>query len=231
MSRVDGFAGGDGTARSAAQLSVVYTAIVAASATLDGTNLAEEGLDARNIGARELSALDKAGTRPCYAEYNTETTFTGAGAGDYRNEGTTPAVMGASSAILDWSGQTYSPAADEILMIEAHVAVGSSTGYGFSTAGSALAEGVSAVILLSSDGMTYAVQSKSRQSFQALADTALNDNNQRDSFDLCPMLMVTGGTVSKIGVAIGTSNAGGASPAVAIVSSIQIHATILKKAR
>ena len=52
------------------------------------------------------------------------------------------------------------------------------------------------------------------------------DNMQADAHTLCPMLFVTGGTVSKIALSIGTS-----ATATANVKAAQIHATILRKVR
>lgn len=235
MSRVAGpVQTSDGTPRVAADINTVVSNLETASATIDSTNLAEEGLDTINLAAKVLvDVLETTGTRIASKSFGTATAFTGAG-NNYRNEGVVPMVMGATSVELDWSGPpdaTYTLAADEIMVIEAVLACGTSTSPAFTNGAAAGVCEASAIILIDNGGGGgYAAQTVSRSAMAAdffgmnVAGNAID----QDSFDLTPTYFVTSGSVKKIGVALGVANNVNK---VINVNSVQLRARVEKKVR
>lgn len=232
MSRVAGpVQTSDGTPRVSADVNTVVAALETASATIDSTNLAEEGLDNANLAAKVLvDGLETTGTRLGSSSFGTATNFTGAG-NTYRNEGVVPMVMGASNVELDWSANVYTLAADEILVVEAALACGTSTSPALTNAAGAGVVEVSAIIIIDDNGGGgYAAQTVSRSAMAGDYLTMNTDGNaiDPDAFDLTPTYFITSGSVKKIGVALGVSNNVNK---VVHINSVQLRARVEKKVR
>lgn len=234
MTRVAGWLGGaDGLPRLSAGVNTVATDLIAASAAVDGRNLAPEGLDARNIDANSIVEMETTGSRLCFVASSANTLFQGDGANNrYRAEGTTVSTINVPME-LDW-GAGYALGADEYLLIEGVVHFGGSAQYGLSkTVVAPFLSGVSVAILVWTAASGAYVNTDARQSRGGMpnqigAIPTVGDNIRGDAFDLAPKHIVASGTVVKIGLVVGVGLSAGI---LARASAFQLSTRIIKKAR
>lgn len=101
--------------RGAASWNTVDAVIASTSGTLDGENLADEGLDARNLGNGVLTVFDRnaSGAIEMAVEMDTEATL---------NNGAYAILVLGVNAELDWTAAPLTVGATDRLSIEGHVA-------------------------------------------------------------------------------------------------------------
>jgi hypothetical protein len=228
MTRVAQLPATDGFPRTSSHVNGVFTALVAASATIDGANLAPEGLDLRNFGEATLVQANTSGSKKSFVDAATDTTLV-AGAATYRAEGIVPITIGATTIELSW-GTGYAIGADEYIVVKGTIACGIEGDFAMQTANTG---GVSAAIVVETVASgAYVLQASSRccRFGQRTASTpaTATDSIQGEAFDLTPTLVIASGTVKKIGIAVGSTLVGAD---VVRIRSAQLMAYVVKKCR
>jgi hypothetical protein len=204
MSRVSSLSIAPGESSDYNRMNTVLASVSTISNAIGYDNLADEGVDIRNISESRLVKCTPA------LNYIERTTITSAApASDFNNESATPLSMG-GNVELDWTSDPVTMDANTIIVIIGEIAIGapSSTLGVPDSAGDIItpgnASGVSAVIATKKLASAYATHANSRSSVGGMVDLAvgLYSGIIGERQTLTCIHVIEGGTDTYVGIAM-----------------------------